>query len=124
MKRRVILLALLPLGLWSIFVLPGILAANPGFWDWRRVLVHLSGVLALWWMSAGMVLAVRPLWLEKRLGGLDRLYRLHKYLRIGSGILVFSHWMIEWLPKKLAKPGRVPSTRPGGLGAFTGAKTD
>lgn len=108
MKRPLILLALLPLGLWSIFALPEILAANPGFWDWRRALVHLSGVLALWWMSTGMVLAARPLWLEKRLGGLDKLYRLHKYLGIGSGILVFSHWMIEWLPKKLAKLGWVP----------------
>lgn len=108
MKRPLILLALLPLGLWSIFALPDILAANPGFWDWRRALVHLSGVLALWWMSTGMVLAARPLWLEKRLGGLDKLYRLHKYLGIGSGILVFSHWMIEWLPKKLARLGWIP----------------
>lgn len=105
MKRPLLLLALLPLGLWAIFVLPDLLAANPGFWDWRRAIVILSGILALCWMSAGMLLAARPGWLEQRFGGLDKLYRLHKYIGIGSGVLVFSHWMSEWLPKKLAKAG-------------------
>lgn len=108
MKPPLILLALIPLGLWGIFALPDVLAANPGFWDWRRALVILSGLLALWWMSAGMVLATRPAWLEKRFGGLDKLYRLHKNIGIGSGILVFSHWMIEWLPKQLSKLGWIP----------------
>ena len=108
MKRPLILLALIPLGLWAIFALPDALASNATFWDWRKTLVILSGLLALWWMSAGMVLATRPTWLAKQFGGLDKLYRLHKTLGIGSGILVFSHWMIEWLPKKLSKLGWIP----------------
>ena len=108
MKRVPIFLVLLPLGLWSIFVLPGLLAGDPGFWNWRRAVVLLSGILALWWMSAGIVLAARPRWLEQRLGGLDRLYQLHKTLGIGAGILVFAHWMSEWLPKNLAKAGLLP----------------
>jgi len=108
MKRPLIAFALVPLGLWAIFVLPDLLAGDPNFWNGRRAVVILSGVLALWWMSAGMVLAARPAWLEKRLGGLDKLYRWHKYLGIGSGTLVFCHWMAEWLPKKLAKLGWLP----------------
>lgn len=108
MKRPLILLALIPLTLWGLFALPEILSSNPTFWDWRRILTVLSGLLALWWMSAGMVLATRPVWLEQRFGGLDKLYRLHKYLGIGSGTLVLTHWMIEWLPKKLAKLGWIP----------------
>lgn len=106
MKRPLLLLALLPFGLWSLFALPGILAANPAtFWEWRKPLIILSGLLALWWMSAGMILAARPRWLEERFGGLDKLYRLHKHIGIGAGILVFSHWMMEWLPKNLSKLG-------------------
>lgn len=108
MKRPLLFLALIPLGLWGILALPDVLAANPeGPWAWRRPLIMLSGVVALWWMSAGMLLASRSPWLEKRFGGLDKLYRLHKHVGIGAGILVFAHWMIEWLPKNLAKAGLI-----------------
>lgn len=99
---------LLPVLLWAAFALPEVLVAEPGFWQWRRALVLLSGVLALWWMSAGMLLAMRPAWLERRLGGLDRLYRLHRDVGIAAGILVFLHWMAEWAPKQLGKLGLLP----------------
>ncbi|MGB4062339.1 MAG: ferric reductase-like transmembrane domain-containing protein [Azonexus sp.] len=108
MKRPLFLLALIPLGLWGIFALPDILAANPaGFWDWRKSLIILSGLLALWWMSAGMLLAARPRWLEARFGGLDKLYRLHKNIGIGAGLLVLTHYLLEWLPKTLSKAGLI-----------------
>ena len=108
MKRSLLLLALVPLGLWGIFALPDILAANPAsFWDWRKSLIILSGLLALWWMSAGVVLAARPRWLETRFGGLDKLYRLHKNIGIGAGILVLTHYLLEWLPKNLSKAGLI-----------------
>jgi predicted ferric reductase len=106
MKRPLLLLALIPLGLWGIFALPDVLAANPAnFWEWRKPLIILSGLLALWWMSSGMLLAARPRWLEQRFGGLDKLYRLHKNIGIGAGILVLTHYLLEWLPKNLAKAG-------------------
>jgi len=106
MKRPLLALALVPLALWGIFALPDVLAANPeGFWAWRRPLIILSGLLALWWMSAGMLLAARPRWLEQRFGGLDKLYRLHKNIGIGAGLLVLTHYLLEWLPKNLAKAG-------------------
>ena len=108
MRRVLLLLALIPLGLWGIFALPDILASNPAnFWEWRRPLILLSGLLALWWMSSGMLLATRPSWLEQRFGGLDKLYRLHRNIGIGAGLLVLTHWMIEWLPKNLAKAGLI-----------------
>lgn len=108
MKRPLFYLTLIPLALWGIFALPDVLAANPeGPWAWRKPLIILSGLLALWWMSAGMLLASRAPWLEKRFDGLDKLYRLHKHIGIGAGILVFAHWMIEWLPKNLAKAGLI-----------------
>jgi predicted ferric reductase len=115
MKRSLAALTLLPLGLWGIFVLPDLIASTPGFWDWRRAVVLLSGILALWWLSAGIILASRPRWLERRLGGLDQLYRWHKTLGIGGGLLVFTHWMSEWLPKNLARTGLI-APRPRGAG--------
>jgi len=116
MKRPLLLLALIPLGLWGIFALPDVLATNPaGFWAWRNPLIILSGLLTLWWMSAGMLLAARPRWLEQRFGGLDKLYRLHKNIGIGAGLLVLTHYLLEWLPKNLAKAGWITApNRPHG----------
>lgn len=117
-KHVLLGLALLPLALWSALSLPGIAADAENFWQWRNALVVLSGILALWWASAGIVLAGRPAWLERRFGGLDQLYRLHKHIGIGAGILVLGHWLAEWLPKNLAKagllarPARPPGPRP------------
>ena len=105
MKRPLVLLAGLPFLVWAAFALPDVLASARNAWDWRRALILLSGTLALWWMSAGMVLAARPAWLEQRFGGLDHLYRLHKDIGIGAGIIVFTHWLLEWLPKNLARAG-------------------
>lgn len=101
-------LVLVPLALWAAAVLPGIATDNGGFWQWRRAVVLFSGVLVLWWMSAGILLATRPAWLERALGGLDRLYRLHRDIGIGAGVLVFMHWMAEWAPKNLSKLGLLP----------------
>lgn len=100
-------LSALPLAVWAVFTLPGIAESAKTWWDWRRALILLSGTVLLWWMSAGMLLALRPAGLEKACGGLDRLYRLHKNLGIGAGVLVFTHWLLEWLPKNLAKAGLI-----------------
>lgn len=107
MKRPLVFLFGLPLLLWAVFVLPDVSANVHTLWDWRRALILLSGTLALWWMSAGMVLAARLPAVERAVGGLDRLYRLHKHIGIGAGIIVFTHWMLEWLPKNLAKAGLI-----------------
>lgn len=108
MKRPLILLTLIPLALWGLFIYPDLLASErSGAWYWRGNLIMLSGILALWWMSAGMLLATRAPWLENRFGGLDRLYRLHKNLGIGAGLLVLLHWQLEWLPKTLSKAGLI-----------------
>ena len=95
MKRPLVLLAAVPLLLWGGFVMPDVVASAKGPWDWRRALIIASGILALWWMSAGMVLAARLPRVEQFFGGLDRLYRLHKHVGIGAGVIVFTHWMFE-----------------------------
>lgn len=57
--------------------------------------LFLSGLLAISLMSLTMVLATRPAWLERPVGGMDRIYRLHKWsgiLAVGFAVL---HWLLE-----------------------------
>ena len=56
-----------------------------------------TGIIAFSAMTFAMILATRPVWIEKRLGGLDKIYRLHKWL----GIIAFSFSIMHWLVAKL-----------------------
>ena len=69
------------------------------YWAWRKQLVILAGVQLMTVMSVSMLLAVRPRWLEQVLGGLDKLYALHKRLGITAGVLLGVHWLVELSPK-------------------------
>ena len=70
---------------WAAPVLLAVLwlAADPsalqpaGFFALRGSMVQLSGLLAMGCMSLAMILALRPRWPERWLGGLDKMYRLH-----------------------------------------------
>lgn len=84
-------------GLW---LLADPLALQPaGFFALRGSMVQLSGVLAMGCMSLAMVLALRPRWPEGWLGGLDKMYRLHKWLGIGGLVLAIAHWLWAQGPK-------------------------
>lgn len=78
---------------------PGVFGAT-GIFGWRSFLVQYSGVLAIGCMSIAMVLALRPRWPERWFGGLDKMYRLHKWLGIGGLVLAISHWLwvngVKW----------------------------
>lgn len=63
-------------GLW-IWAEATALAGAQGVFPWRNLLVQYTGVLGMGVMSVAMLLAVRPAWLEHRLHGLDKMYRLH-----------------------------------------------
>lgn len=81
------------------------LLAVPDFLAWRNLLSQYSGVLGIGVMSAAMLLSLRPAWLEQRLHGLDKMYRLHKWLGISGLILAVSHWAIAQSPKWLLALG-------------------
>lgn len=79
----------------------------------------LSGLLSIALMSVAMVLATRPVLLERPLGGMDRIYRVHKWsgmLAVGFAAL---HWLIEMsddLVKSLAgRAGRLHEIEFSGL---------
>lgn len=69
------------------------------FFPWRNRLVQLTGVLAMGCMSIAMLLALRPRWLERPLDGLDKMYRLHKWLGIGALVISVMHWLAAKGPK-------------------------
>ena len=58
----------------------------------RHLAIMLSGVLGMGAMGFAMVLATRPVWLEDWLDGLDKTYRLHKWLGIATLVLAVAHW--------------------------------
>jgi predicted ferric reductase len=64
----------------------------------RATVAQYTGVLAMGCMSAAMILALRPRWPEGWLGGLDRMYRLHKWLGIGALSFSVAHWAVAKAP--------------------------
>lgn len=76
-----------------------------GVLPWRNVLVQYSGVLGMSVLSLAMILAMRPAFLEGPLGGLDKMYRLHKWLGIAGLVTAVSHWLFAQGPKWLVALG-------------------
>ncbi|HJV07773.1 MAG TPA: ferric reductase-like transmembrane domain-containing protein [Chromobacteriaceae bacterium] len=103
MKYPLLILAALFGAGWYLSVPHDTLLAVHDLWTFRRQAIPLSGLLLIGFMAAGGVLATRLSLIERWLGGLDRVYRLHKRLGIAAGVLVLLHWQLEWLPKQLAK---------------------
>ncbi|MCC6533504.1 MAG: ferric reductase-like transmembrane domain-containing protein [Burkholderiales bacterium] len=88
-------------------------------WLLRQQALYLSGLYAIALMSLAMVLATRPVWLERPLGGMDRLYRLHKWAGILAVAFAAAHWLIEMsddvLKALVGREGRLPKERYAGL---------
>ena len=69
------------------------------FFALRGAMVQLSGIVAIGCMSVAMMLALRPRWPERWLGGLDKMYRLHKWLGIAALVIAIIHWLWSKGPK-------------------------
>jgi predicted ferric reductase len=76
-----------------------------GFWSVRGLMVPLTGILAITFMAVAIVLAARPVQIEAALGGLDKFYRLHKWLGIAAVSMAVLHWLVEKAPKWLVELG-------------------
>lgn len=95
------------ISLWSLLALLTLLwlAADPAalqaktFFALREHMVQYSGVIAMACMSVAMILALRPRWPERRLNGLDKMYRLHKWLGIAALAIGVGHWLWAQGPK-------------------------
>ncbi|MFG1413927.1 ferric reductase-like transmembrane domain-containing protein [Xanthobacter sp. VTT E-85241] len=92
---------------------PGLFQLN-GFFAVRAAAAQYTGVLAIAVMSVAMMLALRPRWPERWMGGLDKMYRLHKWLGITALVTAVIHWLWAQGPKwavgwgLLERPARGP----------------
>lgn len=93
--------------------------ATPGdIFAWRAPLLQGTGIVGMGLMSVGMVLSTRPMAFEPALGGLDKMYRLHRWLGITGASLALAHWLWVELPKWAVglgwatRPARTPRELP------------
>ncbi|MDR2881852.1 MAG: ferric reductase-like transmembrane domain-containing protein [Azoarcus sp.] len=70
------------------------------FFQLRAIMVDYTGFIAMGAMSVAMILAIRPVRLEPWLGGLDKSYRLHKWLGVTALVVAVVHWLwstgVKW----------------------------
>ncbi|CAH7066705.1 Ferric reductase [Vibrio chagasii] len=94
------------------------LFASSNVFEWRSAMIQYSGILSLMLMSITMVLAMRLPIVENWLKGMDKAYRVHKWLGIGGVALGVTHWLWYQIPKSLvtfgilAKPVRHDGSGP------------
>lgn len=77
---------------------PEVFQAN-SFFGLRSLMVQYSGIIALGCMGMAMILALRPRWPEAWFDGLDKMYRLHKWLGITALVFGIAHWLWSQAPK-------------------------
>lgn len=109
--------------LWLVTTKPW--SGDIDFFVLRSLLVNYTGILAIGVMSVSMMLAVRPVVVESWFGGLDKMYRLHKWLGIKGVTIAVCHLLFAksagWLVGLgwLARPVRHRNgSRSGGLSGF------
>lgn len=94
----------------GIVPLVGAQGAASGWWQLRQHGLYLSGLWSVGLMSLIMLLALRLPLLERLLGGMDQVYRLHKWAGIGAGLSALLHWgadeSSDWLKAAFGRAGR------------------
>ncbi|HDM8215316.1 TPA: ferric reductase-like transmembrane domain-containing protein, partial [Vibrio harveyi] len=96
------------------------LFSSSNVFEWRSAMIQYSGILSLMLMSVSMVLAMRLPVVENWLHGMDKAYRVHKWLGISGVALGIVHWLWYQVPKwlvmsgVLARPVKHSGVRPAG----------
>ncbi len=119
---RTILFALLAIvsAAWAFDLASATFPANAAFlWIAHQEAIYLTGLLSIALMSLSMLLAIRPAWLERPLGGMDRIYRLHKWSGVLAAGFGASHWLLDqaggMLKSLIGVEGRLPKIRYDGM---------
>ena len=112
MKNIKFTLAIFFGGIFALWLLATSFPDQWGVFPVRNLLLQLTGTISILAMSGCLILAVRPKILETPLGGLDKMYRLHKWF----GIIALSgsilHWTSKQFPKWLVKLGLFDGKKP------------
>jgi predicted ferric reductase len=65
----------------------------------RLAYANLTGILAMGVMAVALLLALRSTAVDPRLGGLDKSYRLHKWLGVLALVAIIAHWLVISYPQ-------------------------
>ncbi|MCM8594887.1 ferric reductase-like transmembrane domain-containing protein [Accumulibacter sp.] len=103
---------LVPTALWLLA--DGFFPEPLNTFTFRSAFLQYTGIVGIGAMSMAMLLALRPKWLEPWLDGLDKMYRLHKWLGVTGLVFSVVHWwwaqgtkwMVGW--GWLTRPPRRP----------------
>jgi predicted ferric reductase len=76
---------------------PVLLGVHP-FAQLQQPLINYTGILAMGAMSVSMLLALRSVRVEPYVGGLDKSYRLHKWLGVTTLVMAITHWLLISAP--------------------------
>jgi predicted ferric reductase len=84
--------------LFAVLTLLWLFAEQPwaryySFFELREAMLNYTGIMAMGAMSVAMMLAIRPASVESLFGGLDKSYRLHKWLGIAGLAMGVVHWL-------------------------------
>lgn len=60
--------------------------------------VNYTGIIAMGAMAVSLLLALRSVSVEPYVGGLDKSYRLHKWLGVAALVMIVAHWL--WVQSK------------------------
>lgn len=63
-----------------------------GWWQLRQHTIYLSGLWSIGLMALVLLLALRLPLLDRLLGGMDQVYRLHKWAGIAAALTAIAHW--------------------------------
>ncbi len=66
--------------------------AAVGWWKLRQHAIYLSGLWSIGLMALAMLLALRLPLFDRAMGGLDQVYRLHKWTGIAAALSAIAHW--------------------------------
>lgn len=66
--------------------------AAVGWWQLRQHALYLTGLWSISLMALVMLLALRLPLLDRVLGGMDQVYRLHKWAGIAAALTAVAHW--------------------------------
>lgn len=99
MTRILTLFWVLLLGLTALWVAadPVLLGVHP-FKDVQQPLIQFTGIIAMGAMSVSLLLALRSVAVEPYVGGLDKSYRLHKWLGVTTLVMALAHWLLISAP--------------------------
>lgn len=85
--------------------------------------VNYTGIVAMGAMAVSLLLALRSVRMEPYVGGLDKSYRLHKWLGVAALAMIIAHWLWIQSPSWLASLGLIEApahraSRPRPAGGF------